>query len=163
VDISPADYWGSVSNQTVYVILLLALLAKNNAHSNGIVLAVMLVVTPSSIVILLTVERNPKSKDFAEIVKGLAVEAGVSLQKANPREYVPIPGSGTKFRVQRRNLDELVKLFQRLKHSSGQNWLKSREFTADVTVNSEYYYHEPPTEGKGHLVRSGLGLEVLLR
>ncbi|HEY9892153.1 MAG TPA: plasmid replication protein, CyRepA1 family [Candidatus Sericytochromatia bacterium] len=100
---------------------------------------------------------TPKGKDFAEIVKGLAVEAGVSLQKANPREYVPIPGSGTKFRVQRRNLDELVKLFPALKTSSGQNWLKSREFTADVTVNSEYYYHEPPTEGKGHIVRSGLG------
>jgi DNA primase len=52
---------------------------------------------------------TPKGKDFAEIVKGLAVEAGVSLQKANPREYIPIAGSGTKFRVQRQNLDELLK------------------------------------------------------
>jgi len=100
---------------------------------------------------------TPKGTDFAEIVKGLASEAGVSLQKANPREYIPISGSGTKFRVQRRNLDELLKVFPALKTPSGQNWLKSREFTPDVTINSEYYYHEPPKEGEGHLVRSGLG------
>jgi hypothetical protein len=100
---------------------------------------------------------TPRGRDFAEIVKGLAVEAGVSFQKANPREYIPILGSGTKFRVQRQNLDELLKVFPALKTPSGQNWLKSREFTADVTINSEYYYHSPPKEGEGHIVRSGLG------
>ena len=100
---------------------------------------------------------TPKGKDFAEIVKELASEAGVSLEKANPREYIPIAGSGTKFRFQRQNLDELLKVFPALKTPSGQNWLKSRKFTPDVTINSEYYYHEPPKEGEGHLVRSGLG------
>ena len=102
---------------------------------------------------------TPRGKDFVEIVKGLAVEAGVSLQKANPREYIPIPGSETKFRIKRRNndLEKFLASFPALAEKDGQQWLKLRQFTPDETINSEYFYHEPPKEGEGLAPLSGLG------
>ena len=102
---------------------------------------------------------TPKGKDFAEIVKGLASEAGASLQKANPREYIPIPGSGTKFRIKRGkdDLEKFLASFQALAEKDGQEWLKLREFTPDETLDSEYFYYDPPGEGEGLAVQSGLG------
>jgi len=102
---------------------------------------------------------TPKGKDFAEIVKGLANEAGVSLEKANPREYIPIPGSGTKFRIKRRADDpeNFLASFPALAEKDGQEWLKLREFTPDETIDSEYFYYDPPGEGEGLAVESGLG------
>jgi hypothetical protein len=81
---------------------------------------------------------TPRGKDFVEIVKGLAVEAGVSLQKANPREYIPIPGSETKFRIKRRkdDLEKFLASFPALAEKDGQEWLELRKFTPDNTIDS---------------------------
>ncbi len=100
-----------------------------------------------------------KGKDFAEVVKGLASEAGVSLQKPNPREYIPIPDSGTKFRTKRTadDLEKFLASFPALAEKDGQEWLKLRRFTPDETIDSQYFYYDPPGEGEGLGGNSGLG------
>jgi len=102
---------------------------------------------------------TPKGKDFAEIVKELANEAGVSLQKANPHEYIPVPSSGTKFRIKRRadDLEKFLVSFPTLAEKDGQEWLKLRKFTPDETIDSQYFYYNPPGEGEGLGGNSGLG------
>ena len=102
---------------------------------------------------------TPKGKDFAEIVKQLANEAGVSLQKANPHEYIPVSSSGTKFRIKRTadDLEKFLASFPALAEKDGQDWLKLRRFTPDETIDSQYFYYNPPGAGEGLGGNSGLG------
>jgi len=106
---------------------------------------------------------TPKGREFAEIVKGLANEAGVSLQetKSNPKtqkKYIKpieeLPDAG--FHIIRQFQDELLEKFDALGTKRGQEWLKLREFTPDVTINSQYFdYDFKP--GENLAIKSGLG------
>jgi hypothetical protein len=101
-------------------------------------------------------------KEFFDIASHAKQQAGKHekfRQERHPHEYIPIPGGETKFRIKRRkdDLQKFLASFPALAEKDGQQWLELRKFTPDETVNSEYFYHNPPEEGEGLGVNSGLG------
>jgi hypothetical protein len=80
-------------------------------------------------------------------------------QSNSSKEYVPFANSEIKFRIKRHGSDQerFLKNFSELHTEAGNEWLKLRSFTPDETIDSEYFYYEPPKEGEGLAAQSGLG------
>ena len=73
-------------------------------------------------------------------------------QYIKPIQELPKVG----FHIIRRSQDELLQKFDALQSKRGQEWLKLRQFTPDVTINSQYFdYDFKP--GEDLAIRSGLG------
>ncbi len=87
-----------------------------------------------------------------------SIRKTVESESANPKRYIKpiqeLPKVG--FHVIRRSQDELLATFDALNTKRGKEWLKLREFTPDVTIDSQYFdYDFKP--GENLAIKSGLG------
>lgn len=86
-------------------------------------------------------------------IRKTAESESVNLKRyIKPIEELPQVG----FHIIRNSQDELLEIFDALKTKRGQEWLKLREFTPDIKINSQYFdYDFKPEENLA--VCSGLG------
>lgn len=94
--------------------------------------------------------------DFFNV--GRSPEPSTSNQAPDWKKYInPLPElPEVGFHVIRRSHNELLEKFDGLETKRGQEWLKLREFTPDVTINSQYFdYDFKP--GEDLAINSGLG------
>jgi hypothetical protein len=87
-----------------------------------------------------------------------SIRKGAESKSINLKQYIKpieeLPQVG--FHIIRNSQDELLERFDALKTKRGQEWLKLREFTPDITIHSKYFdYDAKPDENLA--INSGLG------
>jgi hypothetical protein len=107
-------------------------------------------------------QSAPTAKGFSQFAHEKKVinviPGGKSKSASNWKKYIKpikeLPKIG--FDVIRRSQDEVLERFDALKTKRGQEWVKLREFTPDVVIDSKYFdYNAQP--GENLAVKSGLG------
>ena len=92
------------------------------------------------------------------ILSEASIQKTAESESVNPKRYIKpiqeLPFIG--FHVIRRSQDELLEIFDALHTKRGQEWLQLRQFTPDITIDSQYFdYDFKP--GENLAIRSGLG------